>query len=1384
MVNKYVLRGFFWSILWLTTAAGAWAQCPTAASCTPGRATNPNAAAFGMGIFNVTIGSINKNSAGVADGYQDYSCTLSTLLTPGAAYPISIRTNDNADENVRVWIDFNNDGSFNATSELFFSSNSSRLHTGTSLPVPASAITGTALRMRVAADYITAPLPTPCSTPQYSQTEDYAVTVGVNTQAPVAAFAVQTASACAGTFAFTDQSQRGPTSWRWRFGDGTTSTQQHPTHTYSTPGNYTVTLRACNAVGCDSTSRTQGISFYASAPVAASCAPRTLTSCCGYGLTQVTLNDMVSTSADASAGYEDFACTRRVTARQATPVTFQAITSALSNQDTRVYVDLNQDGTFATSELVFEALNQKNPSGFFVLPATAPVGQPLRLRIVTDLVNGPVGACLDRISGQVEDYSLVVEAAPCTTPTQAGRLDVLLGHSDPIERDSEKHVLMLIGHSPTAYVQWQQRPTTPSTAAWQDIPGATLPVYAERLYRQSPKQLRASVRCGTGAAVTTDPFTSAGGGLPPLHDPCNGPFITRVALSGTTLDNTSACSSLDGEAYSLHDPRVARHTGTVLAGETYDLSITTSDRAQLLIFLRYTDGKTGLRSEAPLMIPKPATTANVPTVFRLTLDSAFFASQALSLGEGSVFLRVRSVPYAAVIVNFPNWDGYFIGGETEDYLLRMQPKACSATVVSGTISGAAPVRCPSDVVTLQVFGYTLGSGLQWQTSADSLSWQDLPGQTRQSLTRKFPVTAYYRVRVAGCATSVFTPAVKVRVNSYLNCYCSSFSSTSISSPLLTRVRIVGTTLDNTSAASTSPAITQYAPTTPARTATLVRGATYGIELTVTAIGTNVPTALAGWIDLDHSGTYDSLEWVHLARVPTTVQGAVTFRAEWRVPMRALLGVTGLRVRTATNTIFRGGDACRVGLTSFAGETEEYQVTIVAAACGSAPLTAGTIAMPAAPACMQVLRSHDYTLGAQLQWQQSLDAGSTWTDVAGATDDQYLVPEVPRPTAQLLRLQARCGGSTAYSSSVPLAAAPQGPCYNYCTYPYRGKFFKNPPLPFVGYVDDVALAGTSLLNLSSGPSQLPLTPAQGFGSTGGYIVNWGAQVPNLTATLVRGGTYTLTVTTVSTGTTAVSPAVWIDWDHDNSLPDTESIGTRLPPASSRQTMTATVTVPLTAALGTTVMRVVASKLNYSSYENCTRQAEDAAEETENYLLEVVDQPGPALPTLAAAPLPLCTGSTLNLAASGAGTTAGYAWVGPAGFAASSATASVPAVAAANQGTYVAQAVRNGQRITSSIYVPVDVCLATRPGIGAGAVTISPNPTTGQCLVHLPEGLLPGREVHIRVRNVLGQLLSEQTLTPRTTTGTEAALNLQGQPRGLYLVEVSSSQGLFMGKVVLE
>lgn len=69
--------------------------------------------------------------------------------------------------------------------------------------------------------------------------------ISVHNGLPIVDFSTDNSS---GSVQFTDLSQNA-TEWVWDFGDGDTSEDESPTHTYSTAGNYTVTLTASNEVG-------------------------------------------------------------------------------------------------------------------------------------------------------------------------------------------------------------------------------------------------------------------------------------------------------------------------------------------------------------------------------------------------------------------------------------------------------------------------------------------------------------------------------------------------------------------------------------------------------------------------------------------------------------------------------------------------------------------------------------------------------------------------------------------------------------------------------------------------------------------------------------------------------------------------------------------------------------------------------------------------------------------------------------------------------------------------------------------------------------------------------------------------------------------------------
>ena len=65
----------------------------------------------------------------------------------------------------------------------------------------------------------------------------------ITVKTPAAFSATPTTGAAPLTVVFTDESTNSPYIWEWDFGDGSTSTNQNPIHTYTDAGRYTVTLR-------------------------------------------------------------------------------------------------------------------------------------------------------------------------------------------------------------------------------------------------------------------------------------------------------------------------------------------------------------------------------------------------------------------------------------------------------------------------------------------------------------------------------------------------------------------------------------------------------------------------------------------------------------------------------------------------------------------------------------------------------------------------------------------------------------------------------------------------------------------------------------------------------------------------------------------------------------------------------------------------------------------------------------------------------------------------------------------------------------------------------------------------------------------------------------
>lgn len=144
------------------------------AYCTPTYSIGTNDGDY---ISLVQLGSINNATGRLAAPYYFYYSDLSTDLTAGASYTITLSAGTYPSaNNITVWIDYNQDGVFEESEKLGNVTLGAAPATGTiNFTIPAGAVSGTT-RMRVREVWNTSNQD-PCTGYSYGEAEDYNVNI-------------------------------------------------------------------------------------------------------------------------------------------------------------------------------------------------------------------------------------------------------------------------------------------------------------------------------------------------------------------------------------------------------------------------------------------------------------------------------------------------------------------------------------------------------------------------------------------------------------------------------------------------------------------------------------------------------------------------------------------------------------------------------------------------------------------------------------------------------------------------------------------------------------------------------------------------------------------------------------------------------------------------------------------------------------------------------------------------------------------------------------------------------------------------------------------------------------------------------------------------------
>ena len=223
-------------------------------NCTINVAENLNYGSFKVGLREIELAQINNVVEGTIAQqmtYTDFSCTDIAFLETDSTYAFVAKIGLQNYEDVRVYIDFNNDGDFTDVGETIISVDS----VIGDVPIqyftaPTSPVQDTILRMRIISDLFFFNI-NPCSKSFYGHVEDYGIYFS-SQNSPQSYFIADTTSGCDGlTVTFQDISTNQPTSWSWSFPGGTpaVSTEEHPTVVYPSTGLFDVSLTASNTHG-------------------------------------------------------------------------------------------------------------------------------------------------------------------------------------------------------------------------------------------------------------------------------------------------------------------------------------------------------------------------------------------------------------------------------------------------------------------------------------------------------------------------------------------------------------------------------------------------------------------------------------------------------------------------------------------------------------------------------------------------------------------------------------------------------------------------------------------------------------------------------------------------------------------------------------------------------------------------------------------------------------------------------------------------------------------------------------------------------------------------------------------------------------------------------
>jgi len=573
-----------------------------------------------------------------------------------------------------------------------------------------------------------------------------------------------------------------------------------------------------------------------------------------------------------------------------------------------------------------------------------------------------------------------------------------------------------------------------------------------------------------------------------------------------------------------------------------------------------------------------------------TLPSQTFNSNfTVPITADTGLTRMRIVYYETSVISPCGTPSSW--GETEDYDINITAAVgCVGTPSAGVAYGPSMV-CSASAFTINDSAMTTGIGInyQWQDSSSvSGAWADILNATNVSYTASAGITVptSYRM-VITCSNSFLMDTSNVQsvaLDSFYKCYCSPLTGVTLHTccgNYISNVTITGTTLNNSSTTNGPGYYTQYLPNVPSQTGTVVQGLpyTYNTTLTYSSYGADI------WIDINGNGIFESTEYYPFTGTSTAPTNLLS--QSIAIPTTSVTGLTGMRVRQYYPPAYGAGNACQNYGSGY--ETEDYVINILAAPTCSGTPAAG-VAYGPANACpsqsFTVLDSaFSFGMGITYQWQDSSSVSGAWADILNATSPNYTASAgITVPTSY--RMIIVCTNSFASDTSNVWSVGLNSFLSCYCASSAQ-------------YTNDEEILNVTFGGLNN--SSTCTTTAPGPGSVNQMYSNY----TTLPATNVMLGAVVPFSVQIGTcgGNYGNMTKIFIDYNQNGVFEPLLGEEAYVSPTSTNgaHTESGSITIPLTADTGLTMMRVVTKET--SSAAAVTACGVSSWGETEDYYLYV-------------------------------------------------------------------------------------------------------------------------------------------------------------------------------------